>query len=104
MKKLILLLLFIPIVFSCEQRMSTEELREQVKQNMIETFAEDDETKISIQKLHLVHKGDNSYEGWADVIIENQPLENIRVDKIIEYRYSVEVIYDGESFTWELRE
>ena len=51
-----------------------------------------------------MHKGDNSYEGWADVIIENQPLENIRVDKIIEYRYSVEVIYDGDGFTWELIE
>ena len=105
MKKLILLLLFIPLFFSCEQQMSTEELEKEVKQNMIETFKEPTSagTKISVQKLHLVHKGDNLYKGWADVIIENQPLEIIRVDKIIEYRYSVEVIYDGESFTWELR-
>ena len=42
MKKLILLL-FIPLVFSCEQQMSTEELTQEIKENMIEHFAENDD-------------------------------------------------------------
>ena len=66
MKKLILLLLFIPLVFSCEQRLSTEELTEQVKQSMIENFAEnDDVANITLVDLKLVHKGGNEYKGHA---------------------------------------
>ena len=112
MKKLILLLLFIPLVFSCEQRMSTEELTEQVKQSIIETFAENDDMgKIELVDLYLVHKGDNEYTGGADVIIEN-PVADLLNDwseldilkKNIEVTYSVEVIYDGESFSWEIQQ
>ena len=112
MKKLILLLLFIPLVFSCEQRLSTEELTEQVKQSMIENFAEnDDVANVKLVDLKLVHKGGNEYKGMADVIIEN-PVADLLNDwseldilkKNIEYSYVVEVIYDGESFTWELEE
>ena len=112
MKKLILLLLFIPLVFSCEQRMSTEELTEQVKQSIIETFAENDDMgKIELVDLYLVHKGDNEYTGSVDVIIEN-PVADLLNDwseqdilkKNIEYSYKVDVVYDGENFTWEFRE
>ena len=112
MKQLLLLLLFIPLVFSCEQRLSTEELTEQVKQSMIENFAEnDDVANITLVDLKLVHKGGNEYKGHADVIIEN-PVADLLNDwseldilkKNIEYSYVVEVIYDGESFTWELEE
>jgi len=114
MKKLILLLLFIPLVFSCEQRMSTEELTEQVKQSIIETFAENDDMgKIELVDLYLIHKGDNEYTGGADVIIENpvadllnNAFENdyLELKKNIEYSYKVDVVYDGENFTWEFRE
>ena len=112
MKKLILLLLFIPLVFSCEQRMSTEELTQEIKQNMIEHFAENDDiTNIKLVDLKLVHKGGNEYKGMADVIIEN-PVADLLNDwseldilkKNIEVTYSVEVIYDGEMFSWEIQE
>ena len=112
MKKLILLLLFIPLVLSCEQRMSTGELTEQVKQSMIETFAEkDDVADIKLVDLKLVHKGGNEYTGVADVIIENPVADLLNdwseqdiLNKNVEVTYSVEVIYDGEMFSWELEE
>ena len=112
MKKLILLLVFISLVFSCEQRMSTEELTQEIKQNMIEHFAEnDDVANVKLVDLKLVHKGGNEYKGMADVIIEN-PVADLLNDwseldilkKNIEVTYSVEVIYDGESFSWEIQQ
>ena len=112
MKNIFLILLFIPLVFSCEQRMSTEELTQEIKQNMIEHFAEnDDVANIKLVDLKLVHKGGNEYKGMADVIIEN-PVADLLNDwseldilkKNIEVTYSVEVIYDGESFSWEIQQ
>tara|TARA_Y200000002_G_C22575487_1_gene618480 strand:+ start:504 stop:653 length:150 start_codon:yes stop_codon:yes gene_type:complete len=41
MKKLILLLML--TFYACETRMSTEELTQEIKQNMIEHFAENDD-------------------------------------------------------------
>ena len=112
MKKLIVLLLFIPIVFSCEQRMSTEELTQEIKQDMIEFFAEnDDVANIKLVDLKLVHKGGNEYKGMADVIIENPVADLLNdwseqdiLNKNVEVTYSVEVIYDGEMFSWEIQE
>ena len=100
------------LMMACEQRMSTEELTEQVKQSMIENFAEnDDVANITFVDLKLVHKGGNEYKGHADVIIEN-PVADLLNDwseldilkKNIEVTYSVEVIYDGESFSWEIQQ
>ena len=112
MKKLIVLLLFIPIVFSCEQRMSTEELTQEIKQDMIEYFAEnDDVANIKLVDLKLVHKGGNEYKGMADVIIENPVADLLNdwseqdiLNKNVEVTYSVEVIYDGEMFSWEIQQ
>ena len=92
--------------------MSTEELTEQVKQSIIETFAENDDMgKIELVDLYLIHKGDNEYTGGADVIIEipvadllNDWSEQDILKKNIEYSYKVDVVYDGENFTWEFRE
>lgn len=111
MKKLILLLLFIPLV-SCEQRLSTEELTQVIKQDMIEHFAKNsDLAKVELVDFSLVHKGGNEYKGVAEVTIENpvadllnDAFENdyLELKKNIEYSYTVEVIYDGEMYTWEL--
>jgi uncharacterized membrane-anchored protein YhcB (DUF1043 family) len=84
----------------------------EIKQNMIEHFAEnDDVADIKLVDLKLVHKGGNEYKGIADVIIEN-PVADLLNDwseqdilkKNIEVTYSVEVIYDGEMFSWEIQE
>ena len=107
MKKLLVLLL---IFISCEIRISTEELTQEIKQDMIEHFAEnDDVTDIKLIDLKLVHKGGNEYKGLADLIIENpvadvfnEWTEQDIVKKNIEVTYSVEVIYDGEMYSWEI--
>mgnify|MGYP001112753721 FL=1 len=110
MKKLILLLLL--TFYACETRMSTDELTKEIKQNMIEHFAEnDDVADIKLVDLKLVHKGGNEYKGIADVIIKN-PVADLLNDwseqdilkKNIEVTYSLEVIYDGEMFSWEIQE
>ena len=108
MKKYLLILLL--TFYACETRMSTEELTQEIKQNMIEHFAEnDDVTDIKLIDLKLVHKGGNEYKGIADVIIENpvadvfnEWTEQDIVKKNIEVSYSVEVIYDGEMYSWEI--
>ena len=112
MKKLILLLLL--VFCSCEMRMSTEELTQEIKQSMIEHFVKnDDVAEIKLVDLTLVHKGGNEYKGVADVIIENPAADffnnwtGTKLDilkKEIEASYSVEVIYDGEMFSWEIQE
>ena len=109
MKKSLLLLLL--VFYACEMRMSTEELTQEIKQSMIEHFADnDDVVNIKIVDLNLVHKGGNEYKGVADVIIEN-PVADLLDNAFrndyselinIEQTYSVEVIYDGESYNWEI--
>ena len=110
MKKLILLL-FIPLVFACDT-LTTEELAQEVKQNMIEHFAEsDDWVDVKLVDFSLVHKGGNEYKGIIELIIENPvadlfntTFENdyVELKKNIEVSYPVEVIYDGTTFTWEI--
>ena len=110
MKKLILLLLL--TFYACETRMSTEELTQEIKQNMIEHFAEnDDVADIKLVDLKLVHKGGNEYKGILDVIIENPVADLLNhwsdqdiLKKNIEVTYAVEVIYDGEMYSWEIQE
>ena len=109
MKKLILLL-FIPLVLACG--LSTEELAEQVEQNIIETLAENDDwADVELVDFSLVHKGGNEYKGIIELIIENPvadlfntAFENdyVELKKNIEVSYPVEVIYDGTTFTWEI--
>ena len=103
MKKIPLLLLL--VFYACEMRMSTEELAQEIKQDMIEHFANnDDVANIKLVDLKLVHKGGNEYKGIADVIIENPIGDLLGYEWTNEATYSVEVIYDGEWFSWEFRE
>lgn len=110
MKKLLLILLL--AFYACEMRMSNEELTQEIKQSMIEHFAKNDDVAgVKLVDLKLVHKGGNEYKGVADLIIEN-PVADLLNDwteqdilkKNIEVTYSVEVIYDGEMFSWEIQE
>ena len=109
MKKL--LFLFALILISCEQRLSTDELAKEIERDIIEHFAENSDIgKVKLLDFSLIHKVGNEYKGVADVSIENpvadllnNAFENdyIELKKNIEATYSVEVIYDGESYSWE---
>jgi hypothetical protein len=78
-------------VTSCS--LSTNELAEEVKISMQETWENEGVTGIEIESLILTHKGGNEYSG----ILETEE-EGIR------FTYSVEVIYDGDNFKWEIVE
>ena len=116
MKKLILLLLFIPLV-SFEQRMSNEQLAEQIKQGIIEQIAEEPEAfEIEVLDFSLVHKGGNEYKGLLKVKEPNLAAEltntfmsllskeetKILSDEKLDKQYSVDVIYDGDNIQWEI--
>jgi len=110
MKKLILLL-FIPLVFACET-ISTEELAEEVKVSMMETFKETSGLEdTEIIEFGLVHKGGNEYQGLLKVKEPNvfgelidAFTDNDNFEDTIEKNYQVEVIYDGENIQWRIIE
>ena len=97
------------LVFACDT-LTTEELAQEVKQNMIEHFAEsDDWVDVKLVDFSLVHKGGNEYKGIVDLVVENPVADLFNnlseqeiVNKNIEMTYSVEVIYDGEMYSWEI--
>ena len=102
------LLLFITVFVGCKN-LTTEELAEEVKQSMIETFAEkDDWINAKIVDFNLVHKSGNEYKGVVDLIVKNpitDLLNNLNEkdnSKGIEISYPVEVIYDGTNFSWQI--
>ena len=90
--------------------MSTEELSLEIKQSIIEHFAENDDwIDVKLVDFALVHKGGNEYKGMADVIIENPVADLLNdfakqdiLNKNIEVTYSVEVVYDGTNYSWEI--
>ena len=108
MKKLIYLSILF-IYFSCG--LSTEELELEVKTSIIETLKDDPEYDgVKVLELSLIHKVGNEYIGVLDVIEPNTFAEAwntlLQVDALneqgIEVKYDVEVIYDGDSFMWEI--
>ena len=113
-----LLFLFTVLLFiSCDSRISTSELEMEVKQSIIETLSENSESEgIEVIGFNLVHKGGNEYKGLLEVKMPNyqaeltntfmslliqQNAKMMNEDKI-ENKYTVEVIYDGETFSWEI--
>lgn len=72
-------------------RMSTNELAEKVKISMQETWSKEDVTGIKIENFTLTHKGGNEYSGLLET---DENGEN--------FKYTVEVIYDGENMKWEI--
>jgi len=90
--------------------MSTTELEEAVKQNIIEQLNENPDAKgTEVVDFQLVHKGGNEYKGVIDLIIPN-PVADLMNDwseqdilkKNIEVTYMVEVIYDGNGYSWQI--
>ena len=115
MKKLILLLL-IPLVFSCG--MSTQELEKEVFISINEKIAENPNDNeffseflgtIEVVDFGLVHKGGNEYMGILTVLEPNilgnvfdTFTDNDNFEDKIENSYEIEVIYDGKNFTWKI--
>lgn len=68
---------------------SIDDLTEQVKENMTEKFKS---SGVSISSLILTKKGGNEYSG----VLETREPGG-------QFTYNVDVVYDGKSFTWSVR-
>jgi hypothetical protein len=82
------LILFTFFLSACS--LSVDDLTKQVKQNMQDELKQ---KNISITSLVLTKKGGNEYSGILKTL---EPNGN--------FTYTVEVIYDGKSFTWKITE
>ena len=116
MKKLIFLFLFNIIFFGCS--MSTDELEQEISRSISEQIAENSSVnsvfdefigKIEFVDFQLIHKGGNEYIGILEVLEPNLLgnvfdvlTENDVFEDKIKNTYEVEVIYDGESFSWKI--
>ena len=79
------------ILSSCS--LSTDELAKKVESNMKETWASEGITGIEIKSFILTHKSGNEYSGLLETIEDDES-----------FKYSVDVIYDGNYFQWEIVE
>ena len=75
----------------------------------IELNENPDAKGTEVVDFKLVHKGGNEYKGVIDLIIPNPVADLMNtwseqdiLKENIEVTYVVEVIYDGESYSWEI--
>ena len=83
--------MFVATFSSC--KLSTEELAKEVRISIQETLNEQGTTGISIKDFTLVHESGNKYSGILTTIEDGY-----------EYKYTVNVIYDGNNMKWEIEE
>ena len=96
MKKLLILFLF--VIISCDFRLSTQELAETIEKDLIERLANDPDTAdVEFVEFNLLHKGGNEYLGMLEVL---EP--NAVTGEKDEVKFDVEVLYDGETYRWEI--
>ena len=72
---------------------TSNELAEEVKVSMNETWEKEGITGIKIESFLLAHKGGNEYSGILETNEEGE-----------KFKYTVKVIYDGENMQWEIIE
>ena len=84
------LLLSVALLIGCSP--STEDLAKDVRANISKQFEDQFPGQIEIISLDLVHKGGNEYTG---ILETNEPNGK--------FTYAVDVVSDGERFSWELR-
>lgn len=77
------------VISSCS--LSTDELAEEVKMSMEETWEKEGITGMKIESFMLTHKGGNEYSGILETIEDGES-----------FKYTVQVIYDGDNMTWEI--
>ena len=109
MKKLILPLLLITVLFSCNS-LSKKQLTEQVKEMIIQTYNETPGLeKTEVVDLILEHEDGDKYKGVLKVIVPNlfgNMMNSFSTDSSYkdknEITYEIEVVYDGEDIDWQI--
>ena len=91
--KFLLIFFSISILTSCDLRLSTADLTEEVINSMNEAYKTDPATaNIKIESLILTRVGKDSNE-YSGVLKTTEPNGN--------FTYTVKVVYDGENMTWQ---
>ena len=109
MKKIILLLLFIAVLFACNS-LSKKQLTEQVKEMIIQTYNETPGLeKTEVVDLILEHEDGDKYKGVLTVKVPNlfgNMMNSFNGDSSYKYKteitYELEVIYDGVDIDWKI--
>ena len=86
---LFVLILSCAMLVSC--RLSTGELAKQVQEHMVDTWSESGISARVTRDLQLVKKGNNEYSGLMTISTGGQTQQ-----------ISVNVVYDGKSFSWQI--
>ena len=90
MKKFKYLFLAIVAMVLCACGTSTEELAEYVKGEVKAYYEKECGTSVFVGDVVLVHKGGNEYESVIELSADGEVC-----------KYSLKVIYDGETCVWE---
>ncbi len=92
MKKILILCCSLFVLTACENRLSDLELKDEVQKHMEETWnAEGPLVKIDTLTLTRESKESDKYTGILETTEDN-----------LNFRYSVDVSYDGTSFEWKV--
>jgi hypothetical protein len=95
MKKSIGIIGLLAFVLSCSMlvscKLSTEDLAKQVQESMIETWEENGIDLKVTKDLLLIKKNDTEYSGLVTLSAEGETEQ-----------VTVNVIYDGKSFSWKI--
>jgi hypothetical protein len=84
-------LVILMLLFSTSCSLSTNELAKEVEISMQETWNNEGVAGIKIESFLLTHKGGNEYSGILETNEEGE-----------KFKYTVQVIYDGENMQWEI--
>lgn len=91
MKKFVLALMFVPLLFSCQQ-LQTEILEDDVKDLMEETIIKEGLSgSFEVIDVELVHIDGNQYTGEVEVCIDG-----------ITSTHEINVVCDGDTFVYEI--
>ena len=98
MKKVYLFFAFSFLLFSCG--ISTEELTKEVRQSMEAEYLKNETSLTRIKDLTLVKKNETEYSGILET--EESPKSDLSMTN--NFKYTIDVVYDGTTFKWETKE
>jgi hypothetical protein len=83
----------IVLTFTCDIKVSTSVLQDEVAQSIRETWAKEPIlANVKIDSFNLVHKSGNQYEGLLDATLSGERKKLV-----------IDVTYDGKQFMWRVR-
>ncbi|MEK0423342.1 MAG: hypothetical protein RLZ95_1252 [Bacteroidota bacterium] len=98
MKKILFLITFSVLMFSCG--LSKEELTKEVQKSMEAEWKKNPDIIIKVRSFSLIKKSDSEYSGLLETDESDKETPTVKV----EGKYNVEVVTDGKEFKWEIKQ